>query len=50
MSKRGVSDLLGCLPGGKMLAIEVKRPGGKPTLDQIAVIDDVRRRGGLGLR
>lgn len=28
MSKRGVSDILGCLPGGRMLAIEVKRPDG----------------------
>lgn len=29
--KNGVPDILGCLPDGRMLALEVKRPGEKPT-------------------
>ena len=49
MSKRGVSDLLGCLPGGRMLAIECKRPGGKPSPEQIRFIKDIQDRGGLGM-
>ena len=47
MSKRGVSDLLGCLPDGRMLAVEVKRLGGKPTGDQLSFIKDIQRCGGL---
>jgi hypothetical protein len=29
--ERGISDILGCLPDGRFLAIEVKAPKGKPT-------------------
>jgi hypothetical protein len=47
MSKRGVSDLLGCLPDGRMLAVEVKRLGGKASEEQKAFIADVGRCGGL---
>ena len=49
MSKRGVSDLLGCLPNGRMLAIECKRPGCRPTPEQERFINDIQSRGGLAL-
>ena len=50
----GCSDILGILPGGAcghgvFLAVEVKRPGGKATAKQQSFIDEVRRRGGVGL-
>jgi hypothetical protein len=45
---RGVSDIIGLLPpNGRFLAIEVKRPGGKPTQEQQNFIDAVNRAGGL---
>jgi Holliday junction resolvase len=47
MSRRGVSDLLGCLPGGRALAIECKRPGGRPTAEQVRFLEDIKSRGGL---
>jgi hypothetical protein len=45
---RGVSDIIGCLPKtGRFLAIEVKRPGGKPTPEQQQFIDTINGAGGL---
>lgn len=44
---RGVSDILGVLPNGRALAIEVKRPGGKPTEAQQLFLHEVNRAGGL---
>jgi len=59
---RGVSDILGILPQntevsgydqpqtfGNLLAIEVKRPGKKPTDDQACFLAEVNRRGGIGV-
>jgi VRR-NUC domain len=46
---KGVSDILGILPGGRLLAVECKRPGGKPTAEQQAFLDEVNRRGGLAV-
>lgn len=43
----GISDILGILPGGKFLAIEVKRPGGKPTPAQLEFIKNINDNGGL---
>lgn len=53
---KGVSDILGCW-NGKMLAIEVKRPGWKPPqtgtkahmhyLDQLKFINNIKRSGGI---
>lgn len=45
----GVSDILGCLPGGRFLAIEVKRPGGKMTEAQRDFLAKVNAAGGLGV-
>jgi hypothetical protein len=44
---KGVSDILGILPGGRFLAIEVKRPGGKATQLQQQFIDNVNDKKGL---
>lgn len=44
----GVSDILGVLPSGRFLAIECKRPGGKPSVEQMEFIDNVNANGGLG--
>ncbi len=46
---RGVPDILGVLPGGRLLAVECKRPGGKPTPEQDAFLQAVRAAGGLAL-
>lgn len=43
---RGVADILGCWEG-RMLAIEVKRPGGKVTDDQEKFLKKVAENGGI---
>lgn len=46
----GVSDIVGLIPpAGRFLAIEVKRPGGRPTEQQRQWLDAVRAAGGVGL-
>lgn len=42
----GCSDILGVL-NGRFLAIEVKRPGNEPTVDQQAFLDSVSHAGGI---
>lgn len=44
---KGQADVMGILPGGRMLAIEVKRPGKGPTADQVAFMRRVNRLGGV---
>ena len=44
---KGIADILGVYKG-RFLAIEVKRPGLKPTADQQAFIDNVNEAGGIG--
>lgn len=46
-SVKGAPDILGCLKGGHLLAIEVKRPGGVPTKDQVEFLETVTKLGGL---
>ncbi len=47
--ERGISDILGCLPDGRFLAIEVKNgKDGKPTEDQLEFLKQVMKRGGIG--
>lgn len=46
--RKGVSDLL-CVRDGHFYAIEVKRPGKKPTPEQIAFLRDVEAHGGTAL-
>ena len=45
----GVSDLICCTPEGEFVAIEVKRPGNKPTENQKRFLKRVNATGGLGL-
>jgi hypothetical protein len=45
----GSADLIGCLaPGGRLIALEVKRPGGKPRPEQERFLELVRKMGGFG--
>lgn len=43
---KGVSDILGVLPGGRILAIELKSRGKKPSQEQLDFIDNVNANGG----
>lgn len=43
----GIADILGVLPGGRFLAIEVKRPGSRLTVDQDAFLGKINASGGL---
>lgn len=45
----GCSDLLACSTSGKFIAIECKSTGKKPTDDQRAFIENVRKAGGLAV-
>ena len=45
----GVSDILGCTPQGRFLAVECKDTGKKPTPEQVQFLDGVRERGGLAI-
>lgn len=44
---KGVSDILGVLPDGRFLAIEVKSSKGKTSKDQDAFLASVNAHGGL---
>ena len=44
---KGVSDILGLLPDGRFLAIEVKYGSNKPTLEQFFFLGKVNDKGGL---
>jgi hypothetical protein len=49
-SMQGVSDILGLLPPtGRLLAVECKRKGKKPTPEQAAFLDIIRQCGGVAL-
>lgn len=45
---KGWSDLTGCLPDGRFLAIEVKLPGKFPSDAQWDFLQQVNARGGVG--
>ncbi len=48
---KGVADLVGCTPGGKFFAIEVKRPGnlGKTSQHQADYLNAADTRGAIAL-
>ena len=48
-SEPGCSDILGCLPDGKFLAVECKMPGKRLSAAQQSFLDAVCRQGGLGV-
>lgn len=47
-SLKGTSDILGLLPGGRFLAIEVKTAKGVVSKEQKAFLNKVNKKGGLG--
>jgi len=50
MSGRGIADIIGCLPPhGKYFAIEVKRPGEKPTKWQREFLREMEQAGGIAV-
>lgn len=44
---RGVADIIGCLPDGKLLAIEVKSEKGRLSVHQKLFLENVTRQNGL---
>jgi hypothetical protein len=46
-SVKGVPDIIGILPSGVILGIEVKRPGGKVRPDQVEFIERINRSNGV---
>lgn len=47
--KVGSSDIIGCLPGGRFLAVECKAGPGRATEAQSEFLEQVRSQGGLPL-
>jgi hypothetical protein len=47
--KVGSSDIIGVLPDGRFLAVEVKAPNGRLTPEQSAFLEDVRSLGGAAI-
>jgi hypothetical protein len=45
--KRGSADILGCLPGGRFLAIEVKTEHGHLSPEQKEFLQDIKDLGGI---
>lgn len=43
----GASDIIGVLPDGRFLAVEVKRPGRKPGPKQVGFIKSINGQGGV---
>lgn len=46
-SKKGISDIIGIMPDGRLLAIEVKSAKGKPTDDQIDFLQAIDKCKGI---
>lgn len=44
---KGLSDIIGLTKDGRFLAIEVKKPGMKPTESQQWFLDNVKKNGGV---
>lgn len=45
MSHKGIPDIIGVLPGGKALLIEIKREGGKVSEEQKSFLENARELG-----
>jgi len=44
---KGISDIIGIhRENGRLIAIEVKKRGGKPSVHQTAFLNEIKRRGG----
>ena len=46
---KGSSDIIGILPDGRFLAIEVKKPKQKPSADQREFLDRINSFGGFAI-
>lgn len=47
--RSGVPDIIGCVQGGKFLAIECKAGKNKPTLLQVRELEAIRSRDGVAV-
>jgi hypothetical protein len=47
--KKGSADILGCLPGGRFLAVEVKAAHGRLSPEQREFLADIKALGGLAV-
>jgi hypothetical protein len=47
--RKGSADIIGCLPDGRFLAVEVKAPGGRLSPEQREFLEDIRGLGGFAL-
>jgi hypothetical protein len=47
--KKGSADILGCLPGGRFLAIEVKAQHGRLSPEQRDFLEKIRGLGGIAV-
>jgi hypothetical protein len=47
--KKGSADILGCLPGGRFLAVEVKAARGVLSPEQKTFLTEIRELGGLAV-
>jgi RecB family endonuclease NucS len=43
----GSADIIGILPNGRFLAIEVKRPGGVASFEQLEFLANIAKNGGV---
>jgi hypothetical protein len=48
LEAKGSSDLIGWMPDGRFLAVEVKLPNKKPSKDQLSFLAAVNAAGGVG--
>ncbi|MDR2631001.1 MAG: hypothetical protein LBC60_08775 [Spirochaetaceae bacterium] len=46
---KGSADILGCLPGGKILAVECKAECGRFSPEQRQFLEDIKALGGLAI-
>jgi hypothetical protein len=46
---KGSADLIGWCPGGRFLAVEVKKPGGLVSSEQVSFINAVNNHGGIAM-
>jgi hypothetical protein len=47
--KKGNADILGCLPDGRFLAVEIKTPHGRLSPDQLAFLEKISGMGGVAV-
>lgn len=47
--EKGISDIIACSPKGTFVAVEVKKPGGRPSTDQLDFLARIKANGGIGI-